>query len=229
MKLVFLHALPFDGRMWGETTAVFADETLAPNLFDLGDSIEAWAAAVLDQAGSEELIVVGCSVGGSCALEVAAAAPEQVAAIVLVGAKAEVNPEPLLRDEAIRMLETQGMAAAWRDYWLPLFAETTSPATKESARSWAMEHDVSSVVNGVQAFHNRRDLSSFTASWNRPLIGISGEHDFAPAPSKLRHIASGPNRTFHLVPDCGHYVNLEQPAAFDTLLADAVRLVVDRS
>ncbi len=152
MKLVFLHALPFDGSMWNDSTDVLATKTVAPNLFDLGESIEGWASAVLDLVGPEELIVVGCSVGGACALEVALAAPEQVAGIVLVGAKAEVNPDPVLRDEAIRMLETQGMAAAWRKYWLPLFAASTSTSIKDSARSWAMEQDVSSVVNGVRAF-----------------------------------------------------------------------------
>jgi pimeloyl-ACP methyl ester carboxylesterase len=229
MKLVFLHALPFDGRMWGQVTAALDGETLAPDLFDLGDSIEDWASAVLDEVGCDDLIVVGCSVGGSCALEVAYAAPEQVAAIVLIGAKAEVNRDPSLRDAAIRALETQGMAAAWRDYWLPLFADTTSPQITESARRWAMQQDVSSVVNGVRAFHNRRDLSSFAAQWRRPLIGISGDRDLTPSPSKLRHIATGPNRAFHLVPDCGHYVNLEQPAAFEELLAEAIRSIVDGS
>lgn len=228
MKLVFLHALPFDGSMWNDTTDVLAAETVAPHLFDLGESIEGWASGVLDQVGPEELIVVGCSVGGSCALEVALAAPEQVAGIVLVGAKAEVNADPVLRDEAIRMLETQGMAAAWRKYWLPLFAESTPPSIKDSARSRAMKQDVTSVVNGVRAFHDRRDLSSFAARWSRPLIGISGDSDYAPSPSKLRQITTGPNRAFHLVPESGHYVNLEQPAAFDILLAEAIRTICER-
>ena len=229
MKLVFLHALPFDGRMWSHTTASLVEEAFAPDLFDLGDSIEEWASAVLDEADSDELIVVGCSVGGSCALEVARAAPEQVAAIVLIGAKADVNPDPRMRDSAIRVLETQGMAAAWRKYWLPLFATTTSAQVIEAARSWAMQQGIDSVVNGVRAFHNRSDLSSVAAGWKRPLIGISGDQDFAPAPSTLRQIATGPNRAFHLVPGCGHYVSLEQPAAFDKLLAGAIRSIVERS
>ncbi|MEZ5245040.1 MAG: alpha/beta fold hydrolase [Acidimicrobiales bacterium] len=229
MKLVFLHALPFDGAMWEDTIGALGREAVAPSLFDLGDSIEEWAFGVLDAVGTEELIVVGCSVGGSCALEVAAAAPDQVAAIVLVGAKAEVNHDPVLRDEAIQMLETHGIEAAWHRYWLPLFAESTSSSVKDSARSWAMAHDVDSVVRGVRAFHDRRDLSSFAARWDRPLIGISGDRDVAPSPSKLRQLATGPNREFHLVAECGHYVNLEQPAAFDALLAEAIRPIVERS
>ena len=172
---------------------------------------------------------MGCSIGGSCALEVALAAPEQVAGIVLVGAKAGVNPDPTLRAEAIQVLETQGMAAAWRKYWLPLFSASTSSSIKDSARSWAMEQDVSSVVNGVRAFHDQRDLSAFAAGWDRSLLGISGDRDVAPSPSQLRQIATGPKRAFHLVPECGHYVNLEQPVAFDELVADAIRTIVERS
>ena len=215
--------------MWDGSIDVLPGEAVAPNLFDLGDSIEGWASAVLDEIGTEELIVVGCSVGGSCALEIAVAAPEQVAAIVLVGAKAEINPDPMLRDEAIQMLETRGMSAAWRKYWLPLFAESTSSLIKDSARSRAMEQDVSSVVSGVRAFHNRRDLSSFAARWDRPMIGISGDRDLAPPPSKMRQITTGPNRAFHLVPECGHYVSLEQPAAFDALLAETIRPIAEGS
>ncbi len=223
MKLRFLHALPFDGRMWDDTTAAWGGPTDAPDLFARGASIEEWASSVLDQAGSEEFVVVGCSVGGSCALEVARQAPEQVAAIVLVGAKAEVRPEPALRDEAVCLLETEGMSAAWERYWLPLFGDETSAAVKESARDWAMEQDVSVVVNGVRAFHDRSDLSAFAAGWNKPLIGISGATDVAPAPAKLRALTQRPNRAFHVVANSGHYVNLEQPEVFDRLLSEAFR------
>lgn len=229
MKVVLLHALPFDGSMWDDTIGVLAAEAVAPNLFQLGESIEEWASALLDELGTEKLILVGCSVGGSCALEVARAAPEQVAGIVLIGAKAGINPDPMLRDEAIRMLETQGMKAAWRTYWLPLFAESTSATIKDAARTCAMQQAVGSIVNGVRAFHNRRDLSAFVARWDRPLIGVSGDRDFAPSPSKLRQVATGAKREFHLVPECGHYVNLEQPAAFDALLAEAIHSITARS
>lgn len=180
MKLVLLHALPFDGHMWDNTSSSTIADVIAPSLFGRGESIQEWAAGVLRQVGSDDLIVVGASVGGSCALEVASAAPEQVAAIVLVGAKAGVNPEPSKRDHALRVLKTKGMEGAWEEFWLPLFAPTTSDEIKERARSLAMEQDVSEIAAGVTAFHDRRDLSAFASSWTKPLIGISGEHDFTP-------------------------------------------------
>jgi pimeloyl-ACP methyl ester carboxylesterase len=58
-------------------------DALAPTLYGLGHSLQEWAVAVLDHCEGEELIVVGSSVGGSCALEIARASPDQVRGIVL--------------------------------------------------------------------------------------------------------------------------------------------------
>jgi hypothetical protein len=53
MQIVFLHALPFDGRMWSAERDLLDGRVLAPRLYELGDSVEAWAAAVLQVAGPE--------------------------------------------------------------------------------------------------------------------------------------------------------------------------------
>ena len=97
MQLIFLHALPFDGNMWRAERDLSSGRVLVPRLYDLGDSIEDWASRVLELAGSEPSIVVGNSVGGSCALEIARAAPNQIAGIVLIGAKVGVRPDPAPR------------------------------------------------------------------------------------------------------------------------------------
>ncbi|HEV7758841.1 MAG TPA: alpha/beta fold hydrolase, partial [Acidimicrobiales bacterium] len=102
MRVVLLHALPFDGRMWRAERDLLGSEALAPSLYRFGARLEDWAQGVLDLVGGEPLVVVGCSVGGSCALEIARAPPDQVAGIVLVGAKAGVRPDPALRDRAVR-------------------------------------------------------------------------------------------------------------------------------
>ncbi len=222
MKFLFLHALPFDGRMWDATREALPYESVAPDLYGAGDSIQAWASAALAQAGSDDLIVVGCSVGGSCALAVAEAAPDQVTALVLVGAKAGVNRDPDLRDEAIRLLEVEGVQAAWERYWLSLFAPNTPRSTIELARGWATDQGTSHLVNGVRAFHDRRDCTAFAQRWDRPLIGISGDHDRTPPAAILRDLTRRPARAFHLVERCGHYVNLERPEVFNSLLDDVM-------
>ncbi len=218
MLTVLLHGLPFDGRMWSEADRQVNENTLVPDLFCLGDSIVDWAEAVLAMAGSEEILVVGSSVGGSCALEIAQLAPTQVSGIVLIGSKASVRPDPIARDQAIRTLETDGMYAAWRAYWEPLFGPSTPPSVLSSARDLALSQDVRHVANGVRAFHDRPDLSEFAASWRKPLVVVSGAHDRTPRPSTIRALGQGPNRRFHVVNDSGHYVNLEQPQQLQSIL-----------
>jgi len=222
VRLVLLHALPFDGRMWDAERDLLPGRTLAPTLYRFGASLAEWAEGVLSLAGDEPLVVVGCSVGGSCALEVARAAPDQVEGIVLVGAKAGVRPEPALRDEAVRLLTARGPEAAWRAYWRPLFGPDTPPATIARARRMVLAQDVDDVVRGVRAFHDRRDLTGFAEAWPKPLVVIAGDHDRHPTPATAAAIVTGPNRRFHLVRRCGHYVNLERPAEFRALVAGAL-------
>lgn len=218
MQVVLLHALPFDGSMWDGVTARLDVPVLAPTLYDLGDSLEEWAAAVLDLSTPGPLLVAGNSVGGSCALEVARAAPDRVRALVLIGTKAGVRPEPAFRDEALAVLASDGMEAAWDRYWAPLFPSTTSGAVLDAARRSALAQDSDAVARGVRAFHDRRDLTGVVEAWTRPLVVVSGEQDHTPPPETTRPFADGPGRSFRLVDGCGHYVPLERPDVIADLL-----------
>ena len=94
LGLLFLHALPLDGSMWAAHEDLLPGSSCAPTLYGFGTTVEAWAMAALRMAKGDRLIVVGCSVGGSCAIEVATAAPDRVAALVLIGTKAKHSPDP---------------------------------------------------------------------------------------------------------------------------------------
>jgi pimeloyl-ACP methyl ester carboxylesterase len=223
VRLLFLHALPLDGRMWSADLERFGDRAVAPDLYGLGDSLGAMAAGALAAAGADPVVVVGCSMGGSCALQIARLAPEQVLGIVLVGAKAGVRPEPSVRDEAIvELRSTGGIDAAWSHWWAPLFGPRTSAAIVSAARSIACAQPVEALVRGVRAFHDRDDLTDVAATWTRPLVVVSGEHDRSPPPATTRPLGTGTRRRFHLVEASGHYVNLEQPDLWRHILDDSI-------
>ena len=134
-RVVLLHALPFDGSMWaGFDGRLDAETLIVPSLYRLGDSLEEWAVGVLDLAGDGPLVVAGSSVGGSCALAVARLAPDRVAAVVLIGAKASHRPEPRLRDAAVRALTDGGVETAWSTYWEPLFGARADRASGRGGR-----------------------------------------------------------------------------------------------
>ena len=88
LHLVLLHGFPLDHRMWDAQLDVAPGRTFAPTLYGLGESISEWASRVLEAVGSGPLVVVGASMGGSCAPEMASQAEDQVEALVLLGATA---------------------------------------------------------------------------------------------------------------------------------------------
>lgn len=225
MRLVFFHALPFGGEMWADEVRGFGPDALAPTLYDEGDSLTDWATAALRLIGEELCIAIGCSVGGSCAIELARLAPNQVAGLVLVGAKAGVRPEPALRDAAIAHVDANGIESAFEEFWQGLFAPDSSTVTIDAARRLALLVEPQALARGLRAFHERRDNSEFAAGWTKPLVGVSGVHDHSPTPATVAALATGPNRRFHLVEGSGHYVNLEQPAVFRSILSASIEWI----
>jgi pimeloyl-ACP methyl ester carboxylesterase len=212
MTLVLLHPLPLDGSVWSEETRGLASHCIAPTLYDLGATIGDWAAGVLDLAGPGPLVLVGNSVGGSCAIEVAHRAPDRVRAIVLIGAKAGHRPEPEFRDRALAFLAAHGMAAAWDEYWAPLFAPNPDTDVVEHAKAIACAQPLDAVIRGVRVFHTRPDRAAFFASRAVPVFVVRGEYETI----GRQHWSD----TDAVIAGAGHYVPVERPAALTAVLRD---------
>ena len=105
MRLLLLHPLPLDGSVFPPALWDLGVEVVAPTLYDAGDDLVDWAIAALGTAGEGPLVVIGNSIGGSCALEIVRLAPTKVAGLVLSGTNPGHRPEPALRDEALRVLD----------------------------------------------------------------------------------------------------------------------------
>jgi pimeloyl-ACP methyl ester carboxylesterase len=146
-------------------------------------------------------------------------APGQVRAVVLVGSKAGVRRDDEARDRALSLLAKEGFDLAWQSLWLPLFGPDCPLSVIERAHTLGKDLSKEWLVRGVRAFFDRPDLSDFARAWTGKIEAISGEHDRSPSPETSESVTrSALDGRFHLVRDCGHYVNLERPAAFDSLL-----------
>ena len=89
MKVVLLHALPLDERMWEpQHDALDGHEVESPRLYALGTSMDEWATALLGRIDGH-FAVVGSSMGGYCALAIARKAPERLTHVVLAGSRAD--------------------------------------------------------------------------------------------------------------------------------------------
>src|SRR5271154_5579362 len=89
------HVITFDRRGFGETPAVDETYSRTADLF-----------AVLDHlvGRSKPVVLVGCSQGGSIALDAALASPERVAALILISPSVSGAPAATPHD-AVRSLQ----------------------------------------------------------------------------------------------------------------------------
>jgi pimeloyl-ACP methyl ester carboxylesterase len=224
LKLVFLHALPLDGSMWAGQRQLLPGSTYAPTLYPFGDSVEAWAAAVLKTVKGGRLIVVGSSVGGSCALELAVAAPDRIAALVLIGTKAERRPNPDLHASILQTLQENSLEEAWNVLWAPLFSRSASARVIGDAKRIMLRQSPPDIARGVTAFHSRpsRD-DQFLSTLRCPVIVVTGADDVAPGPAVSKAQADcAQHGQLHVVPECGHYVPLERPEVLNSILLELI-------
>jgi len=91
-----MRAIRYDARGYGETAYETED----------GWSPVTDAAAVLDGLGIDRAIVIGCSMGGRTAIDLALAHPDRVAALVLIAPAVGGAPAPVL-DPIVAELDRQ--------------------------------------------------------------------------------------------------------------------------
>jgi 3-oxoadipate enol-lactonase len=212
VTLVLLHALPLDERMW---EPLGREDAVAPRLYDLGDSMDEWAAAVLDQVEGP-FLACGASMGGYCALAIARRAPERLTGLVLTGARVDADsPERRAgRAGTIELIRAQGPSGLWNEMRPKLFTEEAAPDVVDFARDIALDQKEDDLVRAVGAIRDRDDSSSVVAALGVPLLMAVGEHD--PFISVEEARASGGR--LHVFDGVGHLPPLERPEEFNRLL-----------
>lgn len=198
---------------------ILPGSTSAPTLYGLGNSMEAWASGVLKAAGDGPLVVVGCSMGGSCALETARQAGDRIAALVLVGTNAGHRPEPEVRDGFVAMLREGGAARVWPGLVDDFFGSGVDRSIVEGAKAIAMEQKTAELILATQVFHSRPDATDVVSNWQKPLVVIGGDQDgFVSAEKSTRIAESAPFGKLHIMHGCGRFANLERTTQFNDLI-----------
>jgi pimeloyl-ACP methyl ester carboxylesterase len=209
VTLLLLHALPLDERMWERR-----HDSVAPRLYGRGSSMEGWARGILAEVPGD-LVVVGASMGGYCALEIARQAPERVRGLVLVGARADADsPERLAgRAKTIELIRARGAEGLWEDMRPKLFPAEDAEGVG-FARRLALEQRPDELVAAVEAIRDRRDSTEVVAALEAPVLFAVGTSDPFVSPAE-----APPSAELHTF-DTGHLPSLERPEEFDAVLAE---------
>ena len=186
--------------------------------------------AIQDHLGIRRCAVVGYSMGGRVAMRVALQAPERLWALVLESASPGIA-DPADRRARVRQdaklaaqIRKDGVAA-FADYWqsLSLFASQSRlpESTRQALRNQRLQHTANGLANSLQGLGAGRQepVLERLRGLHVPVLLLAGTLDDKYCGLANDMAALLPCSRVRIVPDAGHAVHLEQPAAFD----DAVR------
>ena len=241
LPILFVHAFPFDSRMWQPQVEAFAPQhtVFAPDLRGFGknaagppvESVEQQARELvdlLDRNGIPRAVVVGLSMGGYIALALARLWPARAAGLLLADTRAEPDDEAgrAKRDAMIERIEKEGVGFV-PDAMLPLLVAPPCAAPIQLVlRGWILEQHPTGVTSAVRALRNRPDARPALPAISCPVSLVCGALDQLTPPAVMQSMAASiQGAKLHIVPGAGHLTNLEAPEAFNAALRDLLERV----
>jgi 2-succinyl-6-hydroxy-2,4-cyclohexadiene-1-carboxylate synthase len=226
---VLVHGFTQTGRSWDvladalavEREVVLLDAPGHGGSADVEAGLADGADLLVAAAGPGPATWIGYSMGARWCLHVALQHPEQVDALVLLGATPGIEDDGERAARRARDLATadrleQVGVDRFLEEWLaqPLFARLpTDRAAVEDRRR--------NTVAGLRSSLERAGTGAQASLWPRlaelamPVLAVAGALDerFAAIAERMA-AAIGPNAEVALVPDAGHAAHLERPEAF---------------
>lgn len=234
--IVFIHGLGSSSRDWFAQVPHFEDRyrVIRVDLRGHGQSerpsgpyhIAQFArdvAVTLRKLDAAPAHVVGLSMGGMVALQLAADAPHLVRSLVVVNSAIDVRPESwedlwfyLSRRTAVQVL---GMRRVGRLIANRLFVKPEQEdLRREFIKRWATNDKQAYLwsIDAIMGWGVDGRLSSIRV----PTLLISSDHDYTPISEKNHAVAKMPNATLVVMEDARHAVPVEKPEPFNAIVDD---------
>lgn len=228
--VVLLHAFPMSGAMWEpQLEALKAFRVLLPDLRGFGGTplVGPWlvehAAADVLESFEGKAAIVGLSMGGYVALQIAAAAPERVTGLVLCDTRAEpdANENKAKRAAAIDFVRKNGVDAFLGPF---LNDAVANQSALPFLTGVAAKSSPEAVMAALAALAARPDAVPGLSKIKVPTAVLVGSQDkITPLPLAEAMRSKIPGAELHLVPGAGHFSNAENPAVFNERLVSFLK------
>jgi 3-oxoadipate enol-lactonase len=227
IPVLFCHPINGEGRMWAPVAErLDGRPALLPDLRGHGSarpdgpySLDAWVddlTAVIDHVGASEVHVVGGSLGGAMAVELAARAPDRVRSIASFGGTLHV------RDDATQfraLLDEHGVAGTFRLLVPELsVGPNASPEVVEHVLSLCNRNEPA-VVADILDTAMTIDVRDRAALVRCPALVACGEHDRTCPPAHSHEMAELLGVSAVVMEGLGHLPMIEAPQATTQLIA----------
>ena len=181
--------------------------------------------ALLKYLGISKCCLVGHSMGGFVALQLALEQPDLISSLVLVDTASGPVDIPGYADIRARLVEiarNEGMEAAFeynaKHNPLAQMRFEKYPRLREVSKRRMLDTPVDGYVYAGQAMSQRDDLTSRLKEISVPTLVVVGEEDYSfRQPSEV--LAGGiPNAKLEIIPEATHWPHEEQPLGFSEVL-----------
>ncbi len=220
--IVFLHGTRLTGGQWAVQVSALEGEfrCIAPDLlghgiaagrpFTLAAAAEAVAATIEAEAGGPA-IIVGLSLGGYVAMELAARWPERVAGLVLAGATAEPGGSRALLFRGLGWI-FETLDERWlRRVNLWFFRWRYRPSIAEPIIAGGFYFRGGAVaVKALVGQRFRPSLARFTG----PTLILNGEFDLLFRLSQRSFVDAATDARASIIPWATHLTNIDRPEIF---------------
>jgi pimeloyl-ACP methyl ester carboxylesterase len=240
LPIVLLHAFPLSSAMWEpQLEALKAWRVVLPDLRGFGATplSTPWFIEhavddlfeTLASIGVERPVLVGLSMGGYVALRAVEKSPSRVKALVLCDTRAEAdaNENKVKRAAAVDSVRRNGVAPFLEPFLNDALApktRTEKPKVVEFLKNIAVKSSPDAVMAALAALASRGDMTSALSGIKVPTAVFVGSQDkITPLPLADLMRARIPGAELHLIPDAGHFSNVENPEAFNERLVSFLK------
>jgi pimeloyl-ACP methyl ester carboxylesterase len=188
--------------------------------------------AVLDALEIDKAHIVGLSMGGFATLHFGFTYPDRARSLVVAGCGYGASPDQRQQfveetEASARRFETLGMAKAGEAYAL---GPTRVQYQNKDPRGWAefnaqlAGHSTEGSTLTIRGVQKRRpslyDLIDKMKTITAPTLIMTGDEDWPCLEPGILMKRTIPTAALVVMPNAGHGINLEEPAAFNAHLAD---------
>jgi len=252
VPIVFVHEFAGDARSWEGQIRHFSRyyRCIAYNArgfppSDIPESVESYSQdrarddirAVLDALKIDKAHIVGLSMGGFAALHFGFTYPQRALSIVVAGCGYGASPDKRAQfmeetEAAAAGFEKLGMAKAGEAYAL---GPTRVQFQNKDPRGWRefadqlADHSAKGSALTMRGVQKRRpslfDLADKMKTITAPALIMTGDEDWPCLEPALLMKRTIPTAALVVMPNAGHTINLEEPAAFNQHIADFLHAV----
>lgn len=221
--IIFVHGTGGSGKVWFNQLRRFepTHRVIAPDLPGYGqtalpesirsiDDYPGFVRALMDAAGIAQAVVVGNSMGGRVALQLALDHPERVAGLVLVDASGIRLPDKPIMN--VRETDPRTFASMLFHQPVAIVERLLDSPEQQRARATMLR---------LTAPPLRRDMQERLGEIAAPTLVVWGESDRIIPREYGEAFARGiPGAELRVIPRAGHIPMLERPGAVNLAIAD---------